>query len=246
MKQNGKEKTNGENIYLTLKNSIVELMIKPGETISIKDLSEQLGIGRSPVRDALIKLEKEGLIKSMPQKGTMIAKIDMERVEEEQFLRECLEEKTMKLFMKVVEVSDIKKIKCIYEKQLECIKQMDSRKFLQYDEDFHEVFYLTANKPLCWQTIQSMSGHYRRIRLLSLLEHDIMQNVLLQHEKMISFIEENKTEELLELTQDHITKLKMEQLDLHHRYPELFENIKVRQETTNEFLKRDFLDMLRK
>jgi len=240
------EFTIGDNIYSVLKNNIIELMIKPGETISIKDISTQLNVGRSPVRDALIKLEKEGLIKSMPQKGTMIAKIDMERVQEEQYLRECLEEKTIYLFMKMHEKSDIGKLKKIYEKQKQCVAKMDSRRFLQYDEDFHEIFYQVAGKPLCWQTIQSMSGHYRRIRLLSLLEENILTNVLVQHEQIITLIEENKTEELIELIHDHVTRLKTEELDLHHKYPELFENINFRTENTTGLLKKDFLNMIKK
>lgn len=240
------EMTLGDNVYTVLKNNIIELMIKPGETISIKDISAQLNAGRSPVRDALIKLEKEGLIKSMPQKGTMIAKIDLDRVAEEQYLRECLEEKTISLFMKMHEKSDIGKLKSIYEKQKQCVERMDSRKFLQYDEDFHEIFYQVAGKPLCWQTIQSMSGHYRRIRLLSLLEEDILKNVLLQHEQMINYIEENKTQEIVELIHDHVSRLKSEELDLLHKYPELFDNIKLRPDNTTGLLKKDFLNMLRK
>lgn len=53
----------GEKVYLELKKSILELNRKPGEVVNIKDLCEQYGVSRSPVRDALIKLEKEGLIK---------------------------------------------------------------------------------------------------------------------------------------------------------------------------------------
>lgn len=240
------EATTGDNIYNVLKNNIIELMIKPGETISIKDLSEQLNVGRSPVRDALIKLEKEGLIKSMPQKGTMIAKIDMERVQEEQYLRECLEEKTIGLFMKLHEDADVGKLKHIFEKQKKCAEEMDSRRFLQYDEDFHEIFYMVAGKPLCWHTIQSMSGHYRRIRLLSLLEPNIVNNVLVQHERIIQLIEDGKTEELLELIHDHLTKLKTEELDLHHKYPELFENVNLRSENTVGVLDKDFLNLIKK
>lgn len=240
------EITLGENVYSILKTNIVELMIKPGETISIKDICEQLGAGRSPVRDALIKLEKEGLIKSMPQKGTMIAKIDMERVAEEQFLRECLEEKTMALFMKMHEKSDLMKLKKIFEKQKACVAQLDSRTFLRYDEDFHEIFFEVAGKPLCWQAIQNMSGHYRRIRLLSLQEAETLNNVISEHEKIIRGIEENQAEVVCQLIHEHVSKLKTEELDILQKYPELFENVKVRAEHPVGFLEQDFLQQLRK
>lgn len=238
----------GDNVYNILRKSIIELNIKPGESISIKELCEQLSAGRSPIRDALIKLEKEGLIKSLPQKGTIIAKIDMDRVAEEQFLRECLEEKTMQIFMQQYEPSDINKLKDNLEQQKQSIKSMDSRKFLQYDEEFHEIIYLAAGKPLVWKTIQSTSGHYRRIRLLTLIEPDILKKTLSQHEQMISYIEMNKIEELSELVHEHVTKLKTEELDMIDKYPDLFEvtQKEIKSNNVDGVLQKDFLGMLLK
>ena len=90
-------KTMGDDIYSNLRSYIIELRIRPGEIISIKDIATELNVGRSPVRDALIRLEKEGLITSLPQRGTMISRINLHRVTEERYIRACREEKTTML-----------------------------------------------------------------------------------------------------------------------------------------------------
>lgn len=114
--RNGEEfrkrtKTMSDDIYTNLRGYIIELRIRPGEVVSIKDIAEEWNVGRSPVRDALIRLEKEGLITSLPQRGTMISRINLHRVEEERFLRACLEEKTVSVFMNQHTEEDIESLK---------------------------------------------------------------------------------------------------------------------------------------
>lgn len=131
----------GDNVYYTLRKNIISLNLKPGEALSIKDISEKLNVSRSPVRDALIKLEKEGLVNIIPQKGTIVSKIDLKRVAEERFLRESLEENTIKLFVSVCKESDIQILRHCIEMQKQSIKDNDYMSFLKYDDNFHSVFF---------------------------------------------------------------------------------------------------------
>jgi DNA-binding GntR family transcriptional regulator len=237
--------TIGDNVYSYLRNNIIELNIKPGEIISIKDISVQLNVSRSPVRDALIKLEKEGLITTMPQRGTMISKIDLNRVTEERYLRECLEEKTILLFMEQHVPADIKRLEVIIENQKQSIIDVDHRKSLQYDDEFHKIFFEVTNKKLCWETIQNMSGHYKRSRLLSLAEKNILDNVIKQHEKLIAYIVEKNIDKLIETLHIHLNKLNAEDLDLSSKYPDLFEKQDKATNESNDLLQKDFLKMLK-
>jgi DNA-binding GntR family transcriptional regulator len=91
--ENAPSHTIGDGVYFTLRKNIVNLNLKPGEPLNVKSISEKLGVSRTPVRDAFIKLEKEGLVDVFPQKGTSVSRIDLRRVDEEKFIRESLEEK---------------------------------------------------------------------------------------------------------------------------------------------------------
>ncbi|WP_069997127.1 GntR family transcriptional regulator [Cellulosilyticum sp. I15G10I2] len=237
--------TIGESVYGYLRNNIIELNFKPGEIISIKDISAQLNVSRSPVRDALIKLEKEGLITTMPQRGTMISKIDLSRVSEERYLRECLEEKTILLFMNQYTPSDIKQLESIIENQKKSISDTDYRKSIYYDDEFHKTFFDVTDKRLCWETIQNMSGHYKRSRLLSLAEKNILDNIIKQHEMLIACILEKNTDKLIIALHLHLNKLEGEDLDLSNKYPDLFENQYTATNGSYDLLHRDFFKMLR-
>ena len=78
-------------VHTTLHHLIVHCVIPPGSPIREKDLSEQMEVSRTPIREALLQLEKEGLVEIYPQSGTRISKISMEEVRESHFIREAME-----------------------------------------------------------------------------------------------------------------------------------------------------------
>ncbi|MTI62053.1 MAG: GntR family transcriptional regulator [Firmicutes bacterium] len=212
----------GDNVYYTLRKNILSLNLKPGEALSIKDISEKLNVSRSPVRDALIKLEKEGLVNIIPQKGTIVSKIDLKRVAEERFLRESLEENTIKLFVSVCKESDIQILRHCIEMQQQSIKDNDYMSFLKYDDNFHSVFFKSTDKNMCWEIIQSMSGHYKRIRLMSLWDKKILSNVVVQHLEVIEKICNNNLEGVVDIIKKHLSKIFVEETELINKYPEFF------------------------
>ena len=98
-KQPKDSQTAGENVYQYLRSSIIGLQVKPGQTININELSDFLKVSRSPIRDALIQLAKDGLVTTTPQKGTIVSKIDIQRVRDERFMRACIEERVLREFL---------------------------------------------------------------------------------------------------------------------------------------------------
>ena len=233
----------GEKVYLELKKSILELNRKPGEVVNIKDLCEQYGVSRSPVRDALIKLEKEGLIKSLPQSGTIVSKISLDLVEQERYLRNCLEEKTLLLFLKEHTKNDIDRLNSIIDMQEKIYEENTNfREFLKWDEEFHKIFFIRTNKELCWQTIDTILGNYRRIRLLALCNKDIRKNVIAQHRQIIDYITKYKEQELVEIINKHLSRLTEEKKVLLVNYPDLFEKEDLEVSRKNKNAGKDFLE----
>lgn len=237
-------KTMGDDIYSNLRSYIIELRIRPGEIISIKDIATEWNVGRSPVRDALIRLEKEGLITSLPQRGTMISRINLHRVSEERFIRASLEEKTLALFVEKHTEEDIESLKDCLADQKKSVQSHDCRKLLEYDDNFHHVFFTAMGLQLCWETLQNASGHYRRVRLLSLLERTILDNVISQHEEMLEQIVNKNQEQLQKLLRHHLEKIDLEELELQTRYPDLFDHDQEIRKPPAYILRSDFLHEL--
>lgn len=236
--------TMGDSVYYSLRKNIMHLNLKPGESINVKEISEQLEVSRSPVRDSLIKLEKEGLVTAIPKKGTIVSKINLKRVKEERFLRQCLEEKIVLLFVECFSDSDIIELKSKIQKQQESIDKKDMESFLEYDDQFHEVFFRVVNKMLCWETVKNMCSHYRRVRFMTLWNGKVVHYVIEQHELFLKFIMDKNIEELKKLTEIHLTQQSKEEKVLMEEYPDFFE-VAMDDDTDVGFLKKDFLKMMK-
>lgn len=227
--------TIGDVVYYSLLKNIFNLNLKPGEPLNVKSISEQLDVSRTPVRDALIKLAKEGLVDVFPQKGTSVSRIDIHRVEEELFLRQSLEVRAVTLFMKEHESSHIDALTKYISMQKECLTNNDYITCLHYDDAFHHVFFAAINKNLCWDTIQSMSGHYRRVRLMSIWDHDVFSGIIEQHQEMLKNIISGNVSAVQELYLEHSSAL-ITQIDrLLEKYPDYF-----KKEKEDNFLLQDF------
>ena len=81
--------------YESIKELILTAKLIPGQKISEKELEQRLTIGRTPIREAIIRLRREALIHVVPQSGTYISKISIKQIEEARFVRETLEKEVL-------------------------------------------------------------------------------------------------------------------------------------------------------
>ncbi len=238
--------SNGGEVYPVLRRAIEDLYLQPGAILSIKDICEHFEIGRSPVRDALIRLDQEGLVTLLPQRGTMISQIDLGRVEQERFLRLSVEEEVMKLFMACHTPTDITLLNEALRRQQELFDrgEVDMRQFILRDDEFHEVFYAVADKLFCLRAIQNVWGHYRRMRLLTCGEESGLQEVIRQHSALITAMQARDTEQMRNIFHLHLRKLDREERFLLKKYPYLFKGAGDRESASPRW-KADYLQTLR-
>lgn len=229
--------------YSLLRRDIIELKLKPGLIISIKELCDHYESSRSPMRDILLRLEQEGLVTFLPQRGIMISKIDFKRVKEERFLRVSVESQIMRCFMRKHTADDIACLEKSLDKQNEYIKANEFRKFLSEDDYFHNKFYLAVDKSWNAEVINSVSGHYRRVRLLSIINRSISDNILSQHREMLDAINKNDEQWLLDLFNRHLTKLDEEEPEFLRKFPDLCVKGSS-EERRDAILGNDFLETL--
>lgn len=213
-----------DDAYTRLRRDIIELRLKPGMILSIQSLCTHYASSRSPMRDTLLRLAQEGLVTLLPQRGTMISRIDFRRVEEERFLRVSVEREVMALFLRHHKQTDDDALARSIAKQTACIADGKLRKFLAADDDFHRTFYIAAGRTWCAETIESVSGHYRRVRLLTAIDPAISAGILAQHREMMEAVYRNDEQRLLEIFDRHLKSLDDEKPKFLRAYPDLFEN----------------------
>lgn len=230
--------TAGENVYKYLRSSIMELRVKPGQAINMNELGEYLEVSRSPIRDALIQLGKDGLVETTPQKGTIVSKIDVPRAKDERFLRACIEEHVLEEFLSIYQMSHIENLEAILEEQKQTF---DAREFLRLDDAFHSVFFTATNHPYCLDSVLNMSSHYYRIRLLSLSESGIRQLSLTQHEEILKLVVDKDFLKIKKLLKMHIVDKDDEENLMKSNHPDLFTGVVLSNPQKQKIWENDFL-----
>lgn len=211
-----------DNVYHTLRQNIVNLHFKPGQVLNLREITEKLDVSRTPVREALIRLEREGLVDVIPQVGTSVSKIDLSRVEEEQFIRSSLEEKALELcFSKNLQLLLLDLEKALLHQETS-LKDPDALSFLDWDDEFHRSIFHFAEKSLSWELILNNSSHYRRIRIMTLWNKELRYSVFEQHQEIYVFLKKKDTKTVFSLIHDHSSRISTQEQELLDAYPDYF------------------------
>lgn len=161
-----------ETAYRILRNRIINLDLKPGEALNVSELAEEMGMSRTPVREAIIMLDIAKLVVVRPQSGTFVAPIVLEIAEMEQFARFTLEKEMIHLVcqtMTAVNESRYAENLRLYEFYLNSQAPDREEKLMDVDNDFHRIAFLINGKENHFTRMQSSLQHIERLRVLSLL-----------------------------------------------------------------------------
>lgn len=214
-------------VYTALREDITTLSVLPGAELSIEDLCSQYGVSRSPVRDALLRLQRDKLVDIFPQKGTRVSFLDEKTVEEERFMRKCIE-------LGVVEKC-MKKERSIREKdafvvllesnllvQKAALLEEDYSGFYRADDELHHLFYTEVELDNLWSIVDAHTGNDKRIRMLSYADASIIEGVSEQHRALVDAIKDGDLERVLEVERMHLEKVTREIKDFEAQYPAYF------------------------
>ncbi len=174
-----------EYAYRVLKDNIMCLQLKPGELISESSLSEKIQISRTPIREVLMQLKKEHLVEVKPQSGTYISLIDLDLIKEAVFMRYTLEKELLKEACENISDEVLLELeKNLFAQRLIVDKDDKDLEFHKLDKEFHKLLFLGTNKANIWNSINDISTHYNRMRLLSEYHTD-KKHIINQHEKYL-------------------------------------------------------------
>jgi DNA-binding GntR family transcriptional regulator len=173
-------------IYEELKNEIVKLKIKPGAVLSEIDIAKRFGVSRTPIRDVFKKLEADGLLEIVSQKGTYVKKINIDEVNEMMYIREKVELAVLKEVMEVANIGQINLLNLFLVEQKDIIEntpdELRAEKFLENDNKFHEYIFRIAGKEGVWRLLYQFRPAFNRFRVVTNLR---------------------KTDDLIELYENH-------------------------------------------
>jgi DNA-binding GntR family transcriptional regulator len=142
-----KRLTYRDEVYFTLRKAIISLELKPETRLNDKELAEEFGISRTPVREALKRLEDEGLVESIPGSITRVASLNLAEAKHAFTVVAVLHALATRLAVPLLTKSDIGKLEEYNKALLLSIEQKDIQKAVEADELFHRVFLDVAANP---------------------------------------------------------------------------------------------------
>ena len=211
-----------ENTYELLKHDIMSFKLIAGEAVSAAKIAERYKVSRTPAREAIVKLEKEGLVEIIPQSRTLISKIDLRRAEQEWFVRSSLEVDMVPLFIRNCTDAGIQRLKDNYEQQKKAHTPIDTEDYFRLDNEFHSIIYDIAGEQLSNDIIATHMTHYNRIRFLTDLSSAIRDKTLHEHEQIIEAAEDRDIEWMQAVLKKHIRRIHAEQNEIVEKYPDYF------------------------
>ena len=240
------KKRDGNDFYSLLRDDIISLKLRPGVLFSTRELCEIYQVGRSPAREALIRLEQEGLITFLPQQGTMISLLDLKRIDNERYIRRSVEENIMKDFVGMFSPTIILRLEDMVQEQRAMMKKQDIRYFIDADDDFHHVFFKEIGREHCYRVIDKECCNYRRMRLLvQMVEPGMMAKTIDEHGALLSAVSVRDVDKVMSLFYLHLGQIKNQERKIIKRFSELFTESSDTGRKENHDLKADFLVALR-
>ncbi|TCO76911.1 GntR family transcriptional regulator [Marinisporobacter balticus] len=211
-------------VYNILSDNIINLNLKPGCSISEKEIADLLNVSRTPVREAFIQLSQEDLIETYPQKGTYVSLIDLDLVEESRFMRETLESAVAKLAAKEFPQALLFDLESNLNMQSFCIKEKNYTQMMKYDDEFHETLFKGTNKSRVWESIQRIGAQFRRFRTLNLVSTsiDTWETTYQDHTLILKAIKGKNGDEAAEMMKTHLTRAVFDKIMLQEKCPDYF------------------------
>ncbi|WP_317635775.1 GntR family transcriptional regulator [Xylocopilactobacillus apicola] len=212
--------------YTTILQKIINTTYQPGQKLSEKDLIQELQIGRTPVREAILRLRQNGLVEAIPQSGTYITKIDIEVAENARFIRESIETQVIKEAAAMNNELEFVRLNAIITNQKSFMKKKQFENFFKEDEAFHQAFYQMTGKEQAWDWLQTINMQLNRFRMLRLKADNLPWDALTnEHEKILAAVKKHEAEEAVQLVKNHLHLMLGEKEALINRFPEFFTNI---------------------
>ncbi|MCZ8523950.1 MULTISPECIES: GntR family transcriptional regulator [Paenibacillus] len=216
-----------QGVYEAIRDDIVSLRLAPGSMIYENELVEELGVSRTPIREAIRLLVSEGLLEVLPQRGTRIARISVRKVTEARFIREQLELGAFRLAARLWDLGEHGGVKAeaerLLEKQWAAAEAGDAPLFLQLDEAFHQAVIGVTNNATLLQMIYQMRGHLNRLRCLALRQYHYMPQMIEEHLGLLEAVEQGDEALVTERLELHLGKLDVELPELRSAYPDYFQ-----------------------
>ncbi|MBI1173456.1 FCD domain-containing protein [bacterium] len=194
-------------VYGIMRNAIVNLHLAPGSNINEKLICEQLGISRTPLREAILQLQAENLVSVVPNSGTYVSRIDLQSVFDGQLVRDALELKVVRLAANKMTTQFERVLDFNMHQQRRMAQDLDYDAFYELDEQFHTLICEFGASLYIWKIINGAKAQLDRVRRLSFPLPSHLDVVLQEHTAVVEGLVAHDADRAEAAMKDHIDRV---------------------------------------
>lgn len=193
-----------ELVFEALREAIINGKLRPGERMMEIQLAEEMGVSRTPIREAIRKLELEGLVLMIPRKGAYVSGLSIREIADVFEIRRALEGLAAELAAERITDEELEELERFLVKIAEDIEDADLDKVVATDTGFHTLLYQASRNQRLSQIINNLREQIQRFRTTSLSYPGRMKDALEEHRKIVEAISSRDGEAARKIAQEHI------------------------------------------
>lgn len=193
-----------EEIENILRERIIKGEYGIGQRIKEGQVAEELKVSRTPIREALKQLETEGLIETLPNRGSFALGLTREDIQDIYAVRTAVE--ALAIEWAVVRISDdeVLKLKDVYERMEFYSAKLDSRKVLELNQEFHQVLYNASGSRFLAHILKSYQEFVEKTRKATVYNKENLSIILEEHGQILEAVQERNPGRAVERIQIHL------------------------------------------
>ncbi len=201
-----KRKLLREHVYTGVKGAIIGGDFQPGKRLIEEKLAADMATSRTPVREAIQKLEKEGLIFRLPRGGFAVKSVTEDEVEEILGLRSVLEGYAAFLATSRITDAELKQLDEIIMREDACLNNLDVDEFIRLDGEFHDVLYRAAKNARLYGLLNDLRDYMYRYRVIILHYQRKLHLAVQDHKEMLASIKAKSPRQVERLVRKHVSR----------------------------------------
>ncbi|MGI6668203.1 MAG: GntR family transcriptional regulator [Acetivibrionales bacterium] len=195
-----------EIIFDTLREAIIAGELKPGERLMEVQLAEKMGVSRTPVREAIRKLELEGLVEMLPRKGARVAHLSEKEIMDVLEVRATLDGLASSLSALRITDSEKKELKNVLAQFIVCVERNNLQGSIKKDVEFHDVIYRSSRNNKLIQISNNLREQVQRYRVIYIKDYSSSEELVKEHTEICDAISRRDPEAAMKFAQEHIKK----------------------------------------
>ncbi|HHY06798.1 MAG TPA: GntR family transcriptional regulator [Clostridia bacterium] len=201
-------------VFETLREAIIKGVLKPGERLMENQLAENMGVSRTPVREAIRKLELEGFVNVISRKGTYVSELSYKDVHEIYEIRATLESLACGLAAERATASEIEEMERYLIEENDYLYHEDILLTVKTDIGLHELIYKATRNEKIMGIMSNLKEHLYRLRCTSITLPGRKKRSLIEHQGIVDAIAAREVELAQKLGQEHIVHAEQAMLAL--------------------------------